>query len=115
MGLTLTIFLNFPNEFNATKVTNTVQSNYVSLEINDKLVQAGTEQQYLLDDFIPKLSRYTIKDYEGELPNNQTFKVKISGNNTITLYDNAYLVVGEEKYKIQEGKIDLDWFYNYLN
>ncbi|GGM43273.1 hypothetical protein GCM10011351_31530 [Paraliobacillus quinghaiensis] len=105
---------NSPNEIKATKVINIVQSNYVSLEINDKLIQSGTEQQYLLDDFIPKLSRYTIKDYEGELPNNQTFKVKILGDKMITLYDNDYLVVGEEKYKIQEGEINLEWFYNYL-
>ena len=98
----------------ASKVINLVQSNYESITINDKKIEVGTKSQYLIDDFIPKLSRYTLKKYSGELPKNYSYKVEIKRNDgsEITLFDNDYLVINSSKYKIIEGGIDLDKFYN---
>ncbi len=103
-----------PKKINASKVVNLVQSNYKSVTVNDKKIESGTKSQYLLDDFIPKLSRYTLKKYDGELPKNYSYKVHIKKNDgsEITLFDNDYLVISSSKYKILEGTIDFNKFYN---
>jgi hypothetical protein len=103
-----------PKKINASQVVNLVQSNYMSINVNDKRIKAGTNNQYLIDDFIPKLSRYTLKNYDGELPENYSYKVGIKRNDgsEITLFDNDYLVASNRKYKIVEGTIDLNKFYN---
>jgi hypothetical protein len=103
-----------PKRINASKVINLVQSNYKSITVNDKKIESGTKNQYLIDDFIPRLSRYTLKNYDGELPKNYSYKVHIKRNDgtEITLFDNEYLVIGTNKYKIVEGTIDLNKFYN---
>ena len=103
-----------PKKINASKVVDLVQSNYKSITVNDKHIEAGTSNQYLIDDFIPKLSRYTIKTYDGELPKNYSYKVYIKSKDgsEITLLDNDYLIINNSKYKILEGTIDLSKFYN---
>lgn len=103
-----------PKKINASKIVELVQSNYKSITVNDKHIEAGTSKQYLIDDFIPKLSRYTIKTYDGELPKNHSYKVDIKSKDgsEITLLDNDYLVVDNRNYKILEGTIDLSKFYN---
>jgi hypothetical protein len=103
-----------PKKINASQVVNLVQSNYMSINVNDKQIKAGTNNQYLIDDFIPKLSRYTLKKCDGELPKNYSYKVDIKRNDgsEITLFDNDYLVISNHKYKIVEGAIDLNKFYN---
>jgi hypothetical protein len=103
-----------PKMINASQVVNLVQSNYMSVNVNDKQIKAGTNNQYLIDDFIPKLSRYTLKNYDGELPKNYSYKVDIKRNDgsEISLFDNDYLIVSNRKYKIVEGTIDLNKFYN---
>lgn len=103
-----------PKKINASKVVNLVQSNYKSVTVNDKKIESGTKNQYLIDDFIPKLSRFTLKKYDGELPKNCFYKVDIEKNDgsEITLFDNDYLVISSSKYKIVEGTIDLNKFYN---
>ncbi|MGL5381254.1 hypothetical protein [Clostridium sp.] len=102
-----------PKKIDASKVVNLVQSNYESITVNDKKIESGSNNQYLIDDFIPKLSRYTLKKYEGELPKGYSYKVEIKRNDglEIILLDNDYLVVGSSKYKILEGTIDLNKFY----
>ena len=102
-----------PKKIDASKVFNLVQSNYESITVNDKKIESGTKNQYLIDDFIPKLSRYTLKKYDGELPKNYSYKVDIKRNDgsEITLFDNDYLVVSSSKYKIVEGTIDFNKFY----
>ena len=102
-----------PKKIDASKVVNLVQSNYELITVNDKKIESGTKNQYLIDDFISKLSIYTLKKYDGELPKNYSYKVDIKGNDgsEITLFDNDYLVVSSSKYKIVEGTIDLNKFY----
>ena len=103
-----------PKKINASEVVDVVQSNYKSITVNDKYIEAGTSNQYIIDDFIPKLSRYTIKMYNGELPKNYTYKVDIKSKDgsEITLLYNDYLVINNNKYKIVEGTIDLSKLYN---
>lgn len=103
-----------PKKINASKVINLVQSNYKSITVNDKKIESGIKNQYLIDDFIPKLSRYTLKKYDGELPKNYSYKFNIKRNDDseITLFDNDYLVISSSKYKIVNGTIDLNKFYS---
>lgn len=105
-----------PKKINASKVINLVQSNYKSITINDKYIEAGTNKQYLIDDFIPRLSSYTIKIYNGELPENHSYKVDIKSKDgsIITLLDNDYLIINNDKYKILDGIIDLSRFYSFI-
>ena len=102
-----------PKNIDASKIINLVQSNYESITVNDKKIESGTKHQYLIDDFIPKLSRYTLKKYNGELPKDYSYKVDIKRNDgsEIILFDNNYLVVDSSKYQIIEGNIDLNKFY----
>jgi len=102
-----------PKKINASKVVDLVQSNYKSITVNDKQVKANTNKQYLIDDFIPRLSVYTLKVYDGELPDSYSYKVNIESNDgtEIILLDNNYLAVNNSKYKIIDGTIDLDKFY----
>ena len=102
-----------PKNIDASKIINLVQSNYESITVNDKKIESGTKHQYLIDDFIPKLSRYTLKKYNGELPKDYSYKVDIKRNDCseIILFDNNYLVVDSSKYQIIEGNIDLNKFY----
>ncbi|MGY0371973.1 hypothetical protein [Clostridium sp. JNZ J1-5] len=111
------LWLAIPKKINASKVINLVQSNYKSITINDKRIEAGTNSQYLIDDFIPKLSRYTIKIFEGELPKNHLYKVDIKSKDSsiITLLDNDYLVINNGEYKILDGTIDLSKFYSFID
>lgn len=108
------IFVNMPKKINASKVVNLVQSNYKSITVNDKHVESGTRYQYLIDDFIPKLSGFTLKAYDGELPADYAYKADIEGKDGshITLFDNDYLVIDNRKYEILEGTINLDMLYN---
>jgi Ribonuclease G/E len=103
-----------PKNINASKVIDMVQSNYKSITVNDKHIEAGTSKQYLIDDFIPKLTAFTIRTYDGELPKYYTYKVDIKrkDGSQITLFDNDYLVIDNRKYEILEGKFNLDKFYN---
>jgi hypothetical protein len=103
-----------PKKINVSKVVDLVQSNYKSISVNDKYIVAGTTNQYLIDDFIPKLSRYAIKTYNGELHKNYSYKVDIKriDGSDITLLDNDYLVINNRKYEIVEGTINLSKFYN---
>lgn len=103
-----------PEKINASEVIDLDQRNYKAITVNDKCIEAGTRDQYLIDDFIPKLSRYTVKIYNGELPENYSYKVDIKGKDgvEITLLDNNYLMINNNKYEIVEGTIDLDKFYN---
>ena len=102
-----------PKNIDASKIINLVQSNYESITVNDKKIESGTKHLYLIDDFIPKLSRYTLKKYNGELPKDYSYKVDIKRNDgsEIILFDNNYLVVDSSKYQIIEGNIDLNKFY----
>ena len=102
-----------PKNIDASKIINLVQSNYESITVIDKKIESGTKHQYLIDDFIPKLSRYTLKKYNGELPKDYSYKVDIKRNDgsEIILFDNNYLVVDSSKYQIIEGNIDLNKFY----
>jgi hypothetical protein len=102
-----------PKRINASKVINLQQSNYKSITINDIHVEAGTNKQYLIDDFIPKLANYTIITYKGELPKNYSYKVLIENKDgsTITLLDEQYLVVNNVNYKILSGIIGIDTLY----
>lgn len=110
------LWLVMPRQINASKVINLVQSNYKVITINNKSIEVGTNDQYLIDDFIPKLSRYTLKVYEGGLPENNLYKVEIKSNDDsiITLLDNNYLIVDDVKYEIIEGTIDLAKFYDFI-
>ena len=103
-------------EVNASDILDLVQSNYISIKINDKTIETGSKQQYLIDDFIPKLSRYTLKSYQEELPETYSHRVDITykDKSTITLLDNKYLVVNDVNYEILNGKIDLNTFYNFI-
>jgi hypothetical protein len=103
-----------PKKINASKVIDIVQSNYKSITVNDKHIEAGTSKQYLIDDFIPKLWVFTIRTYDGELPRYYNYKVDIKrkDGSQITLFDNDYLVIDNRKYEILEGTINLDKFYN---
>ncbi|MGO1713305.1 MAG: hypothetical protein ACTH0B_07320 [Senegalia sp. (in: firmicutes)] len=103
-----------PREIKVSEVISLVQSNYQSITVNDKHIEAGTNNQYLIDDFIAKLSRYTIKKYDGELAKDHDYKVVIKNNDRtqITLLDNDYLIIDKQKYKILEGNINLKKFYN---
>lgn len=103
-------------EVNTADILDLVQSNYISIEIKDKKIEAGSKQQYLIDDFIPKLSRYTLKSYEGEIPETYSYKVDIisKDNSIITLLDNKYLFVNDVKYEILDGEIDLNKFYKFI-
>lgn len=105
-----------PKKINAAKIIHLAQSNYKSITINDKHVETGTRNQYLLDDFIPKLSRYTIKTYDGKLPQNYSYKVNIISKYglEIILLDNDYLVVDNINYEILDGKINLSKFYSFI-
>ena len=102
-----------PKNIDASKIINLVQSNYESITVNDKKIESGTKHQYLIDDFIPKLSRYTLKKYNGELPKDYSYKVDIKRNDgsEIILFDNNYLVVDSSKYQIIEGNMYLNKFY----
>ncbi|MDP4087037.1 MAG: hypothetical protein Q8934_20970 [Bacillota bacterium] len=105
-----------PKKINASKVVNLVQSNYKSIIVNDKRIEAGTKSQYLIDDFVPRLSRYTLKNYNGELPDNSSYRIDIEskdGSKSILL-DNKYLAANNSKYKIIDGTIDLGKFYNLI-
>jgi hypothetical protein len=106
-----------PKKITASKVVNLVQSNYKSITVNDKQIEAGTKNQYLIDGFIPRLSTYTIKVYNGELPENCSYKIDIESRDgsKISLLDNNYLVVNNRKYKIIDGTIDLGKFYNFID
>ncbi|AOT71248.1 hypothetical protein [Geosporobacter ferrireducens] len=103
-----------PKEINVSEVVDLVQNNYKSITVNDKHIEAGTGNQYLIDDFIAKLSRYTIKIYDGEMPKSYSYRVDIEkkDSSVITLIDNDYLVINNRKYKIIEGRVDLDKLYN---
>lgn len=103
-----------PKKINASEVVDLAQSNCKSITINDKCIESGTSNQYLIDDFISKLSRYTVKIHGGELPKNYSYRVDIKSKDgsEITLLDNDYLVINNSKYKIVEGTIDLSKFYN---
>jgi len=108
------IMINTPERIKASEVIDLVQSNYESITVNDKHIETGTSNQYLIDDFIPKLSRYTMKAYDGDLPNDYKYKVVIKGKDgtEITLLDNDYLIKDNKKYEILKGTINLDKFYN---
>ncbi|MGL4737042.1 MAG: hypothetical protein ACRCW2_06250 [Cellulosilyticaceae bacterium] len=101
----------------ASQLIDLVQSNYLSIEIKDQTIEAGSNLQYLIDDFIPKLSRYELKTIQEPLPENDWTQVVITykDGSTIVLYDNAYLVIGETIYQIVDGQIDLDKFYKLIN
>lgn len=103
-------------EVKALDILDLVQKNYISIQINDKKIEKGSNQQYLIDDFIPKLSRYTLQSYEEELPETYSYKVDITykDNSKITLLDNVYLAVNDVKYKILDGTIYLNKFYDFI-
>jgi hypothetical protein len=89
------------------------QKNYQTIQVNDKIIKAGSHQQYLIDDFIPKLGRYEVKKTPERLPFDYTYKVVIekTDGSTIVLYDNDYIIINQTKYVIVKGTIDLDKFY----
>lgn len=84
-----------PQEIKVSEVISLVQGNYKSITVNDKYIEAGTDEQYLIDDFIPKLSEFTIKSYNGELAKDYDYNVVIKNKDEtqITLLDNDYLII----------------------
>lgn len=98
------------------EILDLVQSNYISIEIKDKIIEAGSKQQYLIDDFIPKLSRYTLKTYDKELSSEKLTKVNIiyKDGSEIILLDNKYIIISDVVYEIINGSIDLDRFYQFI-
>ncbi|WP_040215169.1 hypothetical protein [Clostridium polynesiense] len=103
-------------EIKASEIVDVIQSNYLSIEINDKKLEAGSNKQYLIDDFIPRLSKYTLKTYDGEFSKDYSYKVIITykDNSEITLIDNKYLMINDTKYEIIKGNINFDKFYNFI-
>ena len=100
----------------ASEVLDLVQSNYISIEINDKTIEAESKQQYLIDDFIPKLSRYTLRMYDKNIPTEYSNKVDITNKDgtKISLFDNKYITIEDRNYEIISGSIDLDKFYQFI-
>lgn len=103
-----------PDHINASKVIDLVQNNYRSISVNDKHIEAATSNQYLIDSFIPKLARFTLNAYDGELPKKYTYKVHIKAKDgsEITLLDHNFLLVDNQNYEILDGTIDINTFYN---
>lgn len=103
-------------EIRVSDVLDLVQSNYLSVEIKDKKIEAGSNQQYLIDDFILKLQKYTLTLYTGEIPNDFSNKVIITykDGSVITLLDNDYIEIDDKKYEIVDGSIDLEKFYQFI-
>lgn len=104
------------NDIAASDVLDLVQSNYISIEIKDKTIYAESKQQYLIDDFIPKLSRYTIRMYDKDIPTECSNKVDITNKDgtKISLFDNKYIIIEDRTYEIISGSIDLDKFYQFI-
>jgi len=100
----------------ASDVLDLVQSNYISIEIKDKTIDAESKQQYLIDDFIPKLSRYTLRVYDKDIPTEYSNKVDITNKNgtKVSLFDNKYIGIEDRTYQITSGSIDLDKFYQFI-
>jgi hypothetical protein len=112
--LFIIIFINKPKSINASEIVTMVQSNYSSIKFNDKIIIVGGEQQYLIDDFIPKLSRLTVMPYEGDIDGNYSYRTEISQKNgtQISIFDNAFMVVNDNIYKITNGEIDYNKLYS---
>lgn len=104
------------NDIAASDVLDLVQSNYISIEIKDKTIYAESKQQYLIDDFIPKLSRYTLRMYDKNIPTEYSNKVDITNKDgtKISLFDNKYITIEDRTYEIISGSIDLDKFYQFI-
>lgn len=100
----------------SSEVLDLVQSNYISIEIKDKTIKAESKQQYLIDDFIPKLSRYTLRLYDKDIPTEYSNKVDITNKDgsKIILFDNEYITIEDRTYEIISGNIDLDKFYQFI-
>lgn len=103
-------------EIEGSQLIDLVQSNYLSIEIKDKVIEAGSDKQYLIDDFIPRLSRYKLKEFEGELLDDYSTEVVVTykDGSTIRLIDNSYLILQDKTYEITEGNIDLEKFYRFI-
>ena len=103
-------------EIKASELIDLVQSNYISIEIKDKVIQAGSSQQYLIDDFIPKLSRYELKEVDKDVSDTDSITVIITYKDAsqIVLIDNSYLIIDHKTYEIIDGKIDLEKFYRFI-
>ncbi len=104
------------NDIAASEVLDLIQSDYISIEIKDKTIDAEGNQQYLIDDFIPKLSRYTLRMYDKEIPTEYSNKVYITNKDgtKISLFDNKYIRIEDSTYEIISGSIDLDKFYQFI-
>ncbi|VYU22570.1 hypothetical protein [Clostridium tertium] len=104
------------NDIAASEVLDLIQSDYISIEIKDKTIDAEGNQQYLIDDFIPKLSRYTLRMYDKEIPTEYSNKVYITNKDgtKIRLFDNKYIRIEDSTYEIISGSIDLDKFYQFI-
>lgn len=113
-GLLLTGCSN--KEIKASELIDLVQSNYISIEIKDKVIQAGSSQQYLIDDFIPKLSRYELKEIDNDISDTDSTNVIITykDGSQIVLIDNSYLILDHKTYEIIDGNIDLEKFYRFI-
>lgn len=104
-------------EIEASQLIDLVQSNYLSIEIKDKIIEAGSDKQYLIDDLIPRLSAYELKEFEGEFSDDYSTKVIITykDGSTIILIDNNYLILDDKIYEITDGDIDLEKFYKFID
>jgi len=101
----------------ASKVIDLRQINYTTIEVNEKIIKAGSKNQYLIDDIIPKVSNYSIKKYFGELPYESDYIVNIKDkfDNTIVIVDNSYIIINHVKYKIISGHINWSGIYSYID
>ena len=113
--LLIIIFASKPQVINASDIVTMAQSNYSLIKFNDKIIIADGNQQYLIDDFIPKLSRYTLEPYNGNIDTNYSYRTEVNDKkgNQIIILDNKYMIVNDNIYEITNGDIDFDKLYSF--
>ena len=109
------IFVYKPKSINASDIVTMAQSNYSSIKFNDKIIIADGNQQYLIDDFIPKLSRYTLEPYNGNIDTNYSYRTEVNDKkgNQIIILDKKYMIVNDNIYEITNGDIDFDKLFSF--
>ncbi len=113
--LLIIIFANKPKIINASDIITMTQSNYSSIKFNEKIIIAYGNQQYLIDDFIPKLARYTLEPYNGYIDSDYSYRTELNdkNGNQIIILDNNYMIVNDNIYEITNGDIDFNKLYQF--
>lgn len=113
--LLIIIFANKPKIINASDIVTMTQSNYSSIKFNEKIIIAYGNQQYLIDDFIPKLARYTLEPYNGHIDSDYSYRTELNdkNGNQIIILDNNYMIVNDNIYEITNGDIDFNKLYQF--